>query len=49
MEGPEVVTVKVQDIKSACVDKMFTASDRYMKTISINDTIKILEGPLQVI
>ncbi|XP_010933199.1 uncharacterized protein [Elaeis guineensis] len=47
MEGPEVVTVKVQDIKSACVDKMFTASDRYMKTISINDTVKVLEGPLQ--
>ncbi|XP_008794002.2 protein RNA-directed DNA methylation 3 [Phoenix dactylifera] len=47
VEGPEVVTVKIQDIKSACVDKMFTASDRYMKTISINDTVKVLEGPLQ--
>ncbi|XP_072956327.1 uncharacterized protein [Typha angustifolia] len=47
MEGYEVVTVRKEDIKSGCVDKMFTALDRNMKTISINDIVKVTEGPMQ--
>ncbi|RCV17033.1 hypothetical protein SETIT_3G186400v2 [Setaria italica] len=47
--GPEgsAVTVKKQDIKKGCVDKMFTAVDRQKKIISINDTVNVLEGPFQ--
>jgi transcription elongation factor SPT5 len=42
------VTVRKQDIKRGCEDKMFTAADHQNKTISINDTVKVLEGPVQV-
>ncbi|KQK05519.1 protein RNA-directed DNA methylation 3 isoform X2 [Brachypodium distachyon] len=47
--GPEgsAVTVRKQDIKKGCVDKMFTAVDHQKKIISINDTVKVLEGPAQ--
>jgi len=41
------VTVKKNDIKKSCVDKMFTAVDRQKKIISINDTVNVLEGPFQ--
>ncbi|KAJ0963140.1 hypothetical protein J5N97_028262 [Dioscorea zingiberensis] len=44
---PEVVTVKQQEIKNSCVDKMFTALDRGKKTVYINDVVKVLEGPLE--
>lgn len=43
-----MVTMKQQEIKSICADKMFTASDRSKKTIYINDVVKVLEGPLEV-
>lgn len=42
------MTVRKQDIKKGCVDKMFTAVDHQKKTISINDTVNVLEGPFQV-
>ncbi|RLN00074.1 protein RNA-directed DNA methylation 3 [Panicum miliaceum] len=47
--GPEgsAVTVKKNDIKKSCVDKMFTAVDRQNKIVSINDTVNVLEGPFQ--
>ncbi|KAF8715860.1 hypothetical protein HU200_026817 [Digitaria exilis] len=47
--GPEgsAMTVRKQDIKKGCVDKMFTAVDRQKKIISINDTVNVLEGPFQ--
>ncbi|AQK94713.1 Protein RNA-directed DNA methylation 3 [Zea mays] len=47
--GPEGSAVKVrkQDIKKGCVDKMFTAVDHQKKTISINDTVNVVEGPFQ--
>ncbi|TVU20667.1 hypothetical protein EJB05_36885 [Eragrostis curvula] len=47
--GPEgcAVTVKKQDIKKSCIDKMFTAVDHQKKIISINDTVRVLEGPSQ--
>ncbi|CAL9106355.1 unnamed protein product [Musa textilis] len=47
IEGANVVTVKIQDIKNSCVDKMFTALDWKKTTIFINDIVKILAGPLQ--
>ncbi|XP_020091605.1 protein RNA-directed DNA methylation 3 isoform X3 [Ananas comosus] len=46
-EGSAVVTLRKQDIKSGCVDKMFTALDRHSKTISVNDIVKVLEGSLE--
>nr|CAB3461038.1 unnamed protein product [Digitaria exilis] len=48
--GPEgsAMTVRKQDIKKGCVDKMFTAVDRQKKIISINDIVNVLEGPFQV-
>ncbi|KAK3138335.1 hypothetical protein QOZ80_5AG0367480 [Eleusine coracana subsp. coracana] len=47
--GPEgsAVTVRKQEIKKSCVDKMFTAIDHQKKIISINDTVRVLEGPSQ--
>ncbi|KAF0925336.1 hypothetical protein E2562_016028 [Oryza meyeriana var. granulata] len=47
--GPEgsAVTVRKQDIKKVCADKMFTAVDHKKKIISINDTVNVLEGPFQ--
>ncbi|KAM0835533.1 hypothetical protein ACQ4PT_062861 [Festuca glaucescens] len=47
--GPEgsAVTVRKQDINRGCVDKMFTAVDHQKKTISMNDTVKVLEGPVE--
>ena len=42
------MTIKKNDIKKICVDKMFTAVDRQKKIISINDTVNVLEGPFQV-
>ncbi|PUZ65293.1 hypothetical protein GQ55_3G212300 [Panicum hallii var. hallii] len=47
--GPEgsAVTVKKNEIKKSCVDKMFTAVDRQNKIVSINDTVNVLEGPFQ--
>lgn len=42
------MTLRKQDIKSGCVDKMFTALDRHSKTISVNDIVKVLEGSLEV-
>jgi transcription elongation factor SPT5 len=42
------VTVRKQDINRGCEDKMFTAVDHQKKTISMNDTVKVLEGPVEV-
>jgi hypothetical protein len=48
--GPEgsAVTVRKQDIKDVCADKMLTAVDHKKKIICINDTVNVLEGPFQV-
>ncbi|GMH13299.1 hypothetical protein Nepgr_015140 [Nepenthes gracilis] len=43
-DGPTVVTLGKKDLKIVQSDKKFTALDHRMKTISINDTIKILDG-----
>ncbi|OMP04197.1 hypothetical protein COLO4_09867 [Corchorus olitorius] len=43
-EGPVVVTVEQRELKSGPLDTKFTALDQHSKTISINDTVKVLEG-----
>ncbi|XWS08023.1 hypothetical protein CRYUN_Cryun41cG0041600 [Craigia yunnanensis] len=43
-EGPVVVTVEQRELKSGPLDIKFTALDQHSKTISINDTVKVLEG-----
>ncbi|XVF83034.1 hypothetical protein PTKIN_Ptkin16aG0100000 [Pterospermum kingtungense] len=43
-EGPAVVTVEKRQLKSGPLDTKFTALDQHSKTISINDTVKVLEG-----
>ncbi|KAK8609561.1 hypothetical protein V6N13_062007 [Hibiscus sabdariffa] len=43
-EGPVVVTVEKRELKNGPLDTKFTALDKHSKTISINDTVKVLEG-----
>ncbi|XP_022765470.1 protein RNA-directed DNA methylation 3 isoform X2 [Durio zibethinus] len=43
-EGPVVVTVEQRELKSGPLDTKFTALDQHSKTISIGDTVKVLEG-----
>ncbi|KAL4388557.1 hypothetical protein GQ457_09G028400 [Hibiscus cannabinus] len=43
-EGPVVVTVEKRELKTGPLDTKFTALDKHSKTISINDTVKVLEG-----
>ncbi|KAL0903619.1 hypothetical protein M5K25_028011 [Dendrobium thyrsiflorum] len=47
VNGSEVVSINIRVIKKICVDKVFTATDRCMKTISIDDVVKVSEGPLE--
>ncbi|KAK3007686.1 hypothetical protein RJ639_013726 [Escallonia herrerae] len=46
-EGPAVVTLKPRELKKASCDKRFTAVDQHKKIISINDAVRVLEGPLE--
>ncbi|KAK8277024.1 hypothetical protein V6Z12_D10G237000 [Gossypium hirsutum] len=43
-EGPVVVTVEKRELKNGPMDTKFTALDHHSKTISISDTVKVLEG-----
>ena len=43
-----VQTVVLHELKNPLFENKFTALDQHMKTISINDTLKVLEGPLKV-
>ncbi|GMI80580.1 hypothetical protein HRI_001727200 [Hibiscus trionum] len=43
-EGPVVVTVEKRELKNGPLDTKFTALDKHSKTISINDTVIVLEG-----
>ncbi|WOK93955.1 protein RNA-directed DNA methylation 3 isoform X2 [Canna indica] len=45
IEGAEVMTVKMQDVKNSCDDKMFTALDWKGKTIFIDDIVRTFVGP----
>ncbi|KAL9224359.1 hypothetical protein vseg_000402 [Gypsophila vaccaria] len=44
-DGSVTLTFGPKELKYVPVDTKFTASDHRMKTISINDTVKILDGP----
>ncbi|XP_058181374.1 protein RNA-directed DNA methylation 3-like [Rhododendron vialii] len=46
-EGLDVVTVNQKHLKKGSFAKKFTTLDRCLKTISINDTVRVSEGPLQ--
>lgn len=48
MNGSEVVSIDIRVIKKNCIDKVFTATDRCMKTISIDDVVTVSDGPLEV-
>jgi hypothetical protein len=48
LEKPDVVTVALRDLKNGLTDMKFTALDHHKKTISVNDSVKVLEGPLKV-
>ncbi|KAL3649647.1 hypothetical protein CASFOL_006050 [Castilleja foliolosa] len=47
-EGPSVVIVKQSELKSASFDKkLFSVLDQHSNTLSVNDNVRILEGPLK--
>ena len=48
LEAPVVVTLEVRELKNGLSDMKFTALDHHKKTISINDTVRVLEGSLKV-
>ena len=43
-----VVAVEARLLKKATFDKKFSALDQHKKIISMNDTVRVLEGPLEV-
>lgn len=47
-EGPVVVTLKQKHLTKGSFAKKFTTLDRCSKTISVNDTVRVSEGPLEV-
>lgn len=47
-EGPLIVTFKPGELKRASFNKKLTALDQHVKVISINDRVRVLEGPLKV-
>ncbi|KAI3458924.1 hypothetical protein Pfo_015587 [Paulownia fortunei] len=47
-EGPSVVTVKQSELKSASFDKkLFSVLDQHSNTLSVNDNVRVLDGPLK--
>ncbi|XP_074276661.1 protein RNA-directed DNA methylation 3 isoform X2 [Silene latifolia] len=44
-EGPVTMTFGQKELKYLPIEKKFTASDHRMKTVSINDAVRILDGP----
>lgn len=49
-EGPVLVTVQLRELRAACFDrKLFTVKDQHKNTISINDIVRVLDGPSKVI
>lgn len=47
--GSVTVTVQARELKNAEFDKkLFTALDQKLKSVSVNDTVRVLEGPLKV-
>ncbi|GAA0167989.1 hypothetical protein LIER_22813 [Lithospermum erythrorhizon] len=47
-EGPLVLTLPARDLKISSFDKkLFTAQDLHLNTISIDDRVKVMDGPLK--
>ncbi|KAL0303323.1 UNVERIFIED_CONTAM: protein RNA-directed DNA methylation 3 [Sesamum radiatum] len=47
-EGPSVVTVKQNELKSASFDKkLFSVLDQHSNTLSVNDHVRVMDGPLK--
>ncbi|KAK4385688.1 protein RNA-directed DNA methylation 3 [Sesamum angolense] len=47
-EGPSVVTVKQNELKSASFDKkLFSVLDQHSNTLSVNDHVLVMDGPLK--
>ncbi|XP_056168939.1 protein RNA-directed DNA methylation 3 isoform X2 [Syzygium oleosum] len=44
-EGNKVLNVGVHDIKNGPFEGKFTAFDQHKKAISVNDSVRVLEGP----
>ncbi|TKY50801.1 RNA-directed DNA methylation 3 [Spatholobus suberectus] len=44
-DGPVAVTIERHEIKSGLFDLKLTALDQHSKTILVNDTVRVLEGP----
>ncbi|CAH9055381.1 unnamed protein product, partial [Cuscuta epithymum] len=45
-EGPALVTLQLRELRAACFDrKLFTVKDRNQNTISINNVVRVLDGP----
>lgn len=47
-EGNKVLNVGVHDIKNGPFEGKFTAFDQHKKAISVNDSVRVLEGPSKV-
>ncbi|XP_021745367.1 protein RNA-directed DNA methylation 3-like isoform X2 [Chenopodium quinoa] len=47
LEGPATLNLGQKDLKYVPLEKKFTALDHRMKTISTNDTVRIVEGPIK--
>lgn len=48
-EGPLVVNVKQSELKIASFDrKLFTVLDQHSNTLTVNDEVRVLDGPLKV-
>lgn len=43
-----MVTVQQSELKSGLSNMKFTALDHRMKSIRVNDTVKVTEGPFEV-
>lgn len=47
-KGNEVLNVGVHEIKNGPFEGKFTAFDQHKKAISVNDSVRVLEGPSKV-
>ena len=47
-ERPEIITVKLRDMRQKVFDRHSSTHDHYMNTISLKDIVRVLEGPFKV-
>ncbi|KAK6933434.1 NGN domain [Dillenia turbinata] len=46
-DGPTIVTVEQHDLKNGPRDRRFIGLDKHKKIISVNDSVRIVEGPYE--